>query len=61
MDHLEGIPHQDFIEIFGEKRNYHRLIEDDLGDIWFSIGNEFGVLKVEEQGVYNKTKVLFRR
>ncbi len=53
------IPHQDFIEIFGENRNYHRLIEDKLGNIWFSIDSEFGVIKVEEKGVFNSFKVKY--
>lgn len=51
------IPHKEFIELFGENRNFHRLVEDKIGNIWFSIDNEFGVLKVEEQGVFNKFKV----
>ncbi|MFK7773096.1 MAG: triple tyrosine motif-containing protein [Saprospiraceae bacterium] len=55
----EFIPHQEFIELFGENRNFHRLIEDNIGNIWFSIDNEFGVLKVQEQGVFNKFKVNF--
>lgn len=53
------VPHQDFIEIFGKDRVYHRLIEDELGDIWFSIDNEFGILKVEEEGVFNKLQVYY--
>ncbi|MEM6966402.1 MAG: triple tyrosine motif-containing protein [Bacteroidota bacterium] len=53
------VPHQDFIEIFGAGRVYHRLIEDELGDIWFSIDNEFGILKVKEQGVFNQLKVYY--
>ena len=53
------VPHKDFEEIFGKNRNYHRLIEDELGNIWFSIDNEFGVLQVEEQGVFNKFQVLY--
>lgn len=53
------IPHKEFIDLFGENRNFHRLKEDKVGNIWFSIDNEFGVLKVEEQGVFNKFKVNF--
>ncbi len=53
------VPHQDFIKIFGENRNYHRLIEDGLGNIWFSIDGEFGVIRVEEKGVFNKFEVRY--
>jgi DNA-binding CsgD family transcriptional regulator len=53
------IPHQDFIEIFGENRKFHRLIEDNLGNIWFSVDSEFGVIQVEEKGVFNKFEVLY--
>jgi ligand-binding sensor domain-containing protein/DNA-binding CsgD family transcriptional regulator len=53
------IPHQDFIKIFGEKRNFRRLVQDNLGNIWFSVDNEFGVIKEEEEGVFNKFKVLY--
>lgn len=53
------ITHQDFIEIFGKNRNYHRLVEDNLGNIWFSVDNEFGVIKVEEKGVFNKFEVMY--
>lgn len=53
------IAHQDFLKIFGENRNFHRLIEDNLGNIWFSVDSEFGVIKVEEKGVFNKFEVLY--
>lgn len=46
--------HEEFKEIFGENRNVHRLIEDQIGNIWFSIDEEFGVLRVDERGVFNK-------
>ncbi|MEX1189538.1 MAG: triple tyrosine motif-containing protein [Bacteroidia bacterium] len=51
------IPHDDFNEIFGPNRNVHRLIEDELGNVWFSIDNEFGVLQVKERGVFNKLEI----
>ncbi len=49
--------HPDFFEIFGANRNFHRVIEDEVGNIWFSVDHEFGVIKIEEQGVFNKFKV----
>lgn len=51
--------HTDFSKIFGPDRNIHRLIEDELGNIWFSVDNEFGVLKVEEKGVFNQFQVFY--
>ena len=53
------IAHEDFKEIFGENRNFHRLIEDNIGNIWFSVDKEFGVLKVNDQGVFNKFEILY--
>lgn len=51
------VSHPDFLEIFGEHRNFHRLMEDEIGNIWFSVDKEFGVIKVEEQGVFNKFEI----
>lgn len=51
--------HPDFLEIFGANRNFHRVIEDEIGNIWFSVDNEFGVIKIQEQGVVNKFKVQY--
>ena len=51
--------HPDFLEIFGPNRNFHRVIEDEVGNIWFSVDSEFGVIKIEEQGVFNKLKVAY--
>ena len=53
------LPHDEFNEIFGENRNFHRLLEDELGNIWFSVDNEFGVLKVKEKGVFNKLEISY--
>ncbi len=49
--------HPDFLEIFGPDRNFHRVIEDEVGNIWFSVDNEFGVIKIAEQGVFNKFEI----
>ncbi len=51
--------HKDLTEIFGSGRDVHRLIEDDFGNIWFSIDDEFGVLQVAAQGIYNKLKIRY--
>ncbi len=52
-------PHENFVNIFGENRDVHRLIEDELGNVWFSIDSEFGVLKVKEKGVFNKLEISY--
>jgi Y_Y_Y domain./Bacterial regulatory proteins, luxR family. len=51
--------HQDFLEIFGVNRNFYRLIEDEIGNIWFSVDNEFGVIKIQEQGVFNRFHIQY--
>ncbi len=51
--------HDDFNEIFGPNRNVHRLFEDEMGNIWFSIDKEFGVLKVKEGTVLNRMETLY--
>ncbi len=56
-DHF--ILHNEFNEIFGPDRNFHRLLEDELGNIWFSVDSDFGVLKVKEQGVFNKLEIAY--
>lgn len=42
-DRLE--PHPDFEGLFGESPNVQRIIEDEYGNIWFSVNNAFGVIK----------------
>ena len=51
--------HPDFSEIFGTGRNFHRIIEDEIGNIWFSVDSEFGVIKIKEKGVFNKFEVQY--
>lgn len=50
------IEHEEFTNIFGKGRKIHRLIEDQIGNIWFAVDTDFGVIKVQEQGVFNKVK-----
>lgn len=51
--------HEEFSRIFGDGRNIHRLLEDESGNIWFSIDEEFGVLKIQEKGVFNQVEKLY--
>ncbi len=53
------VEHEEFTEIFGKGRNIHRLQEDELGNIWFAVDSDFGVLKVQEQGVFNKLELAY--
>ncbi len=53
------VVHQDFQDIFGKNRNVHRLLEDKFGNVWFSIDDEFGMLKVQEKGVVNKLELAY--
>ncbi|MEM9920141.1 MAG: triple tyrosine motif-containing protein [Bacteroidota bacterium] len=53
------IPHEGFVEIFGSGRNFHRVLEDKFGNVWFSVDHEFGMLKVQEQGIFNKFDVFY--
>ncbi|MBR9919223.1 MAG: hypothetical protein GYB31_00185 [Bacteroidetes bacterium] len=53
------ISHPEFDAIFGEDATVHRLLEDQFGNIWFSVGAEFGLLKVQEKGVFNKLDQIY--
>lgn len=53
------VEHTDFKDIFGADKNVHRMIEDELGNIWFSVDKEFGVIKVEEKGIFNEYKIYY--
>lgn len=49
--------HRDLTEILGPNRHIERLIEDELGNIWFSVDDNFGVIRVKEKGVYNELEI----
>ncbi|MCA1761782.1 MAG: two-component regulator propeller domain-containing protein [Cryomorphaceae bacterium] len=51
------IVHEDLTDILGENRHIERLIEDELGNIWFSVDDNFGVIKVKEKGMYNELEI----
>lgn len=51
--------HSDFSEIFGSNRNVHRLLEDGHGNIWFSIEDEFGILKLDASGTFKSREVAY--
>ncbi|HQU59334.1 MAG TPA: triple tyrosine motif-containing protein, partial [Saprospiraceae bacterium] len=40
--------------VIGKGKSVHALLEDELKNIWFSADEEFGVLEVEEKGLFNE-------
>ena len=50
---------QDLTKILGSDANVQRLLEDEYGNVWFSADDHFGVIRVKEQGVYNKLEVRY--
>lgn len=46
-------------ELFDENATVHRLIEDELGNVWFFVNNDFGLLKITEQGIFNKVDKIY--
>lgn len=56
-DHF--IEHKILTELFGSNRNFHRLIEDEFGNIWFVVDEDFGVINVQEKGIKNKLELVY--
>lgn len=48
---------QDLTQLLGSNRSVNRIIEDNLGNIWFSMEDQFGVIKIQEQGVFNDVEI----
>lgn len=40
--------------VIGAGKDVHCMLEDELKNIWFSADDEFGVLEVEEKGLFNE-------
>lgn len=55
----EFFPHEEFTTLLGEDKNVHRILEDESGNVWFSVSSDFGLLKVKEEGVYNKLEMTY--
>ena len=49
--------HENFNEILGGVRNIHRLVEDENGQIWFSVDDEFGRLDIAEEGFLKEVEL----
>ncbi len=50
---------ENLTKLIGEGKNVHQLIEDGLGRIWISMENEFGLIKVNEQGLSNDLEIFY--
>lgn len=50
---------ENLTELIGEGKNVNQIIEDDLGRIWISMENEFGLIKVKEQGLSNELEIFY--
>jgi DNA-binding CsgD family transcriptional regulator len=51
--------HEELTTLLGEERSVQRLVEDKLGNIWFSTVNEFGLVEILETGLYNDVEALY--
>ncbi len=51
--------HDELTSLLGEERSVQRLVEDQLGNIWFSTVKEFGLVEILETGLYNDVEVLY--
>jgi DNA-binding CsgD family transcriptional regulator len=45
--------HEELEKVLGEKQFVNRLIEDELGNIWFLLNSRFGMINIEEKGIFN--------
>lgn len=56
------IPHPQLNELFQESYPIHRMLEDEIGNVWFSAGDEFGMLIIEDNMLDKEiTKLSFNR
>lgn len=44
------VTHDKFNEFLGGEFNIHRIIEDQMGNIWYSLDDDFGVIQLSEKG-----------
>jgi DNA-binding CsgD family transcriptional regulator len=51
------IAHEKFNQVLGGIKDIHRLVEDQNGQIWFSVEDEFGQLKVAEEGFLQEVQL----
>jgi len=51
--------HDEITKLLGENKNVQRLIEDEQGNFWFSTKKEFGLVEIEQKGVFNDVEVIY--
>lgn len=51
--------HEELSSMIGKGKLVHRMLEDEMGNIWFSAGEDFGLLKVRETGLFNEVEQLY--
>ncbi len=51
--------HEGLSELIGRDANVLRIVEDELGNIWFCTENEFGHISILPNGVYNEVDVTY--
>ena len=47
------------VQLLFEEHGANPNIEDNLGNIWFSVDKDFGVLEIKEEGVFNKLQIAY--
>ncbi len=53
------LPHKELTELLGAGKNIKALTEDEIGNIWFSIDDKFGMVEIDRAGLYNDLKVRY--
>jgi ligand-binding sensor domain-containing protein len=55
------VPHELFNNLINKNNHTRKLVEDKEGDIWFSSGDEIGVMKKRTGESYEITKTIFNK
>ncbi|MEL7342017.1 MAG: triple tyrosine motif-containing protein, partial [Bacteroidota bacterium] len=52
------LPHAAFNQVLGDSTQIYRLIEDESGNIWFSIPGKFGMLRIKDNTLQKQVQKL---
>lgn len=55
------VAHDELSKLFGKQQHVRKLIEDSEGSVWFSAGDEVGVLRRRSNGSYEVDKTNFSK
>ncbi|MFT2010581.1 two-component regulator propeller domain-containing protein [Pontibacter sp. 13R65] len=55
------VPHEEFSRLFNANVHVRKLVEDQNSNIWFSAGNEMGMLRKQANGSYEVEKNAFNK